>query len=233
MNNTFDNWQGSGEELEHYGIPGMKWGVRRYMNKDGSLTPAGQKRYGAVGRGTSPKKMTKDFNDLDRSYANVEARRRSKAETAARYARKMNKARTKGNEEKAEKLSKKAVKYGLEAGQFNKNKKAIENLQWKIIAKAAIKGWTVNSEPVERRAADGKTKVMGMLAGPLGTMAYSAYKKGRNVTEVSGQNVSITRKGNRKQNVVNYAAYRNADVRAQMRKNQVEELAKQAGSYRR
>lgn len=32
------------DELEHHGILGMKWGVRRYQNKDGSLTEAGKKR---------------------------------------------------------------------------------------------------------------------------------------------------------------------------------------------
>jgi hypothetical protein len=32
-------------ELRHWGIKGMKWGVRRFQNKDGSLTKAGRKRY--------------------------------------------------------------------------------------------------------------------------------------------------------------------------------------------
>lgn len=32
-------------ELQHYGIQGMKWGVRRYQNYDGTYTQAGLKRY--------------------------------------------------------------------------------------------------------------------------------------------------------------------------------------------
>ena len=33
------------DELQHHGIKGMKWGVRRFQNKDGSLTLLGKKRY--------------------------------------------------------------------------------------------------------------------------------------------------------------------------------------------
>lgn len=35
------------DELTHWGIKGMRWGVRRYQNKDGSLTAAGKKKRAA------------------------------------------------------------------------------------------------------------------------------------------------------------------------------------------
>ena len=43
-------------ELKHWGVKGMKWGVRRYQNKDGSLTSAGNKRYARDIRENNAKK---------------------------------------------------------------------------------------------------------------------------------------------------------------------------------
>ena len=34
------------DELYHHGIKGQRWGIRRYQNPDGSLTPAGMRHYG-------------------------------------------------------------------------------------------------------------------------------------------------------------------------------------------
>lgn len=46
-----DNWRVDDDDsLAHHGIKGMKWGVRRYQNKDGSLTPKGKARYKSQGQ---------------------------------------------------------------------------------------------------------------------------------------------------------------------------------------
>lgn len=54
-------------ELTHWGIKGMKWGLRRYQNKDGSLTPAGRKRY------------NKELEKLEQKQATLKNKQATKA----------------------------------------------------------------------------------------------------------------------------------------------------------
>lgn len=37
-----------GQLISHHGIKGQKWGIRRFQNEDGSLTPAGRERYSQI-----------------------------------------------------------------------------------------------------------------------------------------------------------------------------------------
>ena len=55
MDLVYRGWD-DGTSLYHYGIPGQKWGVRRYQNYDGSYTEEGLIRYG---RGTGKRRSSK------------------------------------------------------------------------------------------------------------------------------------------------------------------------------
>lgn len=53
------------QELQHHGILGMKWGIRRFQNRDGTLTAAGKKR-AANGDSDAPKKKSvKELSDAE------------------------------------------------------------------------------------------------------------------------------------------------------------------------
>lgn len=49
--------------LTHWGVKGQKWGVRRYQNKDGTLTPAGKKRAQSKEYRKADRARKKDMRD--------------------------------------------------------------------------------------------------------------------------------------------------------------------------
>lgn len=63
--------------LSHWGIKGQKWGVRRYQNKDGTLTSAGKKRrrvnYATEAKGMSDQELRAQINrmNLEKRYTNL------------------------------------------------------------------------------------------------------------------------------------------------------------------
>lgn len=106
-------------ELQHWGIKGQRWGHRRYQNKDGSLTPAGRKRYDDDGDNEPAYK--KQYEAARKEIAAERAAQRN-AKAVGKYEAKMAKLEYKQAkqeakaQEKAEKRKAFAKKVAIGAG---------------------------------------------------------------------------------------------------------------------
>ena len=98
--------------LTHHGIKGQKWGVRRFENEDGSLTPAGKARY-ADYDGPLSRKKRKVVRDL-------RTKERKALQAATKAGDKADRADEKGRWRRAVKYDRQAKKYDAEADRYDK-----------------------------------------------------------------------------------------------------------------
>lgn len=108
-------------ELYHHGIKGQKWGVRRFQNEDGSLTEAGEKRYGSLENSRQRNRYAKDSaKALNRQSARMTSQKAELSEINSKinsYARK---------KKKLESKNKDTSKIDYKLGHANETRKKIQ-----------------------------------------------------------------------------------------------------------
>lgn len=143
----------SSEELMHYGVPGMKWGVRRYQDASGGFTKRGNRRYETKNAVRGLNRLSKDLTKTRYKKAVIDY--------------KADKAYKRGNTKKAKKYAERSEALG----------KSISSGQQKassIIKKAASSGVKIGSKEHMRYANTGKVVASSILLGPIN--AYSVAR---------------------------------------------------------
>lgn len=76
------------DSLAHYGIKGMKWGVRRWQNNDGSFNSAGKQRYFGNGSGAERYKLAKkEYKNANKEYKNSDEYKAARKERIKKAAK--------------------------------------------------------------------------------------------------------------------------------------------------
>jgi hypothetical protein len=165
--------------IEHHGIKGMRWGVRRFQNEDGTLTDEGKKHYGALNEHSDYKNNPQYIKDRAKLQRSIQ-----KAKFKADL--KEQKARTKVDSKEQNRQNKEALKFDKAHDKMDIQKaKALRNIERKA----------TNSEiKTEENASRKKIKsiiIGGVALITAGAVAYNIYKGHQNnIAETMKKNIN-------------------------------------------
>lgn len=161
-------------ELKHYGVIGMKWGVRRYESKNGKLTAAGKARYADGPTGKYAKKAAKYQAKADKY--NKSAKEWNRAAKSYKKSFGGTDDTTLKSEQYAYSAKRKAKKYEAKAkAAMNKGSaktaKAIEKNEARLKKHEALAG----KDTIDRVKAQstGKTLAQSYVFGSYGALKYN------------------------------------------------------------
>lgn len=172
------NYATTSDELCHHGIKGMRWGIRRFQNENGSLTNAGRKRYSV---------------DIDKAKERVASAKKQKKDAAVEYNRvtvggtfynqgaqdALNKAKGRVRYTK-EQIHSERAKQKLNAEAGNKSKRRL-----KLEEEYKAKGMSDEEAEIAAYKRARTEKIIAVTAGVAVTAAaaYVAYKHYDKVTD--------------------------------------------------
>lgn len=168
------------DELAHHGIKGMKWGRRRYQNSDGSLTPAGIKRYARKGYAedsynsnkTRAGKVYDKITSAHKYGGDMMYNMSSKAENKARAEKYLSDKRSKAELKKAKLEYKTAqTKLKIEKAKTKANAEKVKDKTAK-----PDDSFSEAMRKTAQSAGTGKRIGNFMLNGPFGGTTYTAAR---------------------------------------------------------
>ena len=159
------------DELYHHGILGMKWGVRRYQNKDGTLTPAGKRHQDKY-----DEKIAKSASKALRKTYSVDYKYKQGRISESKGFSKLQKIDDKFEKDKA-KIERKAEIDRL-AATISRKKGDTKSIKKRAAKYVIDKNMTVSDAlRKSRQVAKGKQLCAGVLALAIGSTIGSIIKQ--------------------------------------------------------